>query len=315
MISALSIEVAAGFSLALLGAGAYLMRGSSNERRVDDRLSALAAGTLGRPTAATAAAKVRPGDAVKVIAGLGQSVLKSGIVSGQTVEAVQRSLEGAGIRNRNALGAFVAAKLMLAVGVPLVLFIVLHRFQMAGMMRNVLIGGGAVAGLLAPDYFVRSLRKRYQHNIASGLPDALDMLVMCAESGLSLEPAMQRVGAEIHQAHPAIGSEIQLTCSEFQISPDSHAVLEHFSERTGVPEVRRVVATLQQTLQYGTPLAEALRVLSAEMRQEMLTRFEEKAAKLPVLLTLPMILFILPTLFMIVGGPAVIQAMHIFSNR
>lgn len=315
MISALSIEVAAGFSLALLAAGAYLMRGSSNERRVDDRLSALAAGTLGRPTAAGGAAKVRPGDAVKVIAGLGQGILKSGIVSGQTVEAVQRNLEGAGIRTRNALGAFVAAKLMLAVGVPLVLFIVLQRFDMASMMRNVMIGGGAVAGLLAPDYFVRSLRKRYQHNIASGLPDTLDMLVMCAESGLSLEPAMQRVGVEIQQAHPAIGGEIQLTCSEFQISPDSHAVLEHFSERTGVPEVRRVVATLQQTLQYGTPLAEALRVLSAEMRQEMLTRFEEKAAKLPVLLTLPMILFILPTLFMVVGGPAVIQAMHIFSHR
>ena len=140
------------------------------------------------------------------------------------------------------------------------------------------------------------------------------MLVMCAESGLSLEPAIQRVGLEILSAHPAIGAELMLTSGEFQISTDSAAVLDNLGERTGIPEVRRVVATLSQTLQYGTPLAEALRVLSAEMRQEILTRFEEKAAKLPVLLTLPMILFILPTLFMIVGGPAVLQAMRLFAK-
>jgi len=138
------------------------------------------------------------------------------------------------------------------------------------------------------------------------------MLVMCAESGLSLEPAIQRVGQEIQAAHPAVGAELLLTSAEFQISTDSHKVLENLGDRTGIAEVRRVVATLSQTLQYGTPLAEALRILSAEMRQEILTRFEEKAARLPVLLTMPMILFILPTLFMVVGGPAIIQAMKLF---
>jgi tight adherence protein C len=207
---------------------------------------------------------------------------------------------------------FVAAKLMLAVAMPLVAFVLTHRFGIDGVMRTVMLGAAGVGGLLAPDYVVRSLRKKYQLAVANGLPDSLDMLVMCAESGLSLEPAIQRVGQEISTAHPAIGAELLLTSAEFQISTDSAKVLDNLGERTGIPEMRRVVATLSQTLQYGTPLAEALRILSAEMRQEILTKFEEKAAKLPVLLTMPMIMFILPVLFMVVGGPAVIQAMKLF---
>ena len=158
------------------------------------------------------------------------------------------------------------------------------------------------------------MRKRYQGALDRGLPDALDMMVMCAESGLSLEPTIQRVGEEIEPAHPAIAAELKLTSQEFQMSSDSHVVLANFGERTDLTSVRRVCATLSQTLQYGTPLSEALRVLSGEMRQEMLTRFEEKAARLPVLLTVPMILFILPSLFLIVGGPAVMQVLNLMRH-
>jgi tight adherence protein C len=314
MISIFAIRLGAGISLTLMGVGGFLLRSVWQDQRADGRLNALAAGNLGMRSTTDAGPKVNPRDAIRMLAGVGQGILKSGVVSGQTVDAVQRSLEAAGIRNRNAVGAFVAAKLMLAVGLPLFLFIVVHGMDITALMRNMMLGAAGVAGLLAPDYFVRSLRKRYQTAIAEGLPDTLDMLVMCAESGLSLEPAIQRVGVEIQSAHPAIGNELMLTAGEFQISTDSHQVLDNLGERTAIPQVRRVVATLQQTLQYGTPLAEALRVLSAEMRQEILTRFEEKAARLPVLLTMPMILFILPVLFMIVGGPAVLQAMRIFSK-
>jgi tight adherence protein C len=307
------LQVGTGVSLTLFGIGGFLLRSVMREHRTDLRLRMMSTGGTVREVEASGT-KVNPKDALKMLAGLGQGILKSGVVSGQTVDAVQKSLEGAGIRNRNAVGAFVAAKLMLAVGIPLVLFVALHGVEMDKLVHNMLLGGGGVIGLLAPDYFVRSLRKRYQTAIAEGLPDTLDMLVMCAESGLSLEPAIQRVGLEIQNAHPAIANELMLTAGEFQISTDSHAVLDNLGTRTGIPQIKRVVATLQQTMQYGTPLAEALRVLAAEMRQEILTRFEEKAARLPVLLTMPMILFILPVLFMIVGGPAVLQAMRIFSK-
>lgn len=303
-----------GFGVAVsaitLLAGGLLMRQTSIDKRIDTRLRDVQTGRVGAASRQDSGATAR--DAMRMIAGVGQGILKSGVVSGQTVEALTRSLEEAGIRNRNAVGIFVAAKLMLAVAMPLVAFVLSHRFGVEGMMRTMMLAAAGVAGLLAPDYVVRSLRKKYQGSVANGLPDALDMLVMCAESGLSLEPAIQRVGTEIQPAHPAIAAELLLTANEFQISSDSHKVLDNLGERTGIPEMRRVVATLSQTLQYGTPLAEALRVLSAEMRQEILTRFEEKAAKLPVLLTMPMILFILPVLFMVVGGPAVIQALKLF---
>jgi tight adherence protein C len=178
-------------------------------------------------------------------------------------------------------------------------------------IRNAVVMGAGIAGLLLPDFCLNQVRKRYQTAIDRGLPDSLDMMVMCAESGLSLEPTIQRVGEEIEPAHPKIAGELKLTSQEFQMSSDSHTVLTNLGDRTDLNSVKRVCSTLSQTLQYGTPLSEALRVLSSEMRTEMLTRFEERAARLPVLLTVPMILFILPSLFLIVGGPAVMQVIKL----
>lgn len=311
MIANHLLEIGVGVSLVMVVAGGVLMRQLAMDKRIEMRMRDVQAGRVGS-AARDEPGGARPKEAMRVLAGLGQGILKSGVVSGQTVDSLTKSLEEAGIRNRNAVGIFVAAKLMLAVAGPLIAFVLAHRFGIEGVMRTVMLGAAGVGGLLAPDYVVRSLRKKYQLAVANGLPDSLDMLVMCAESGLSLEPAIQRVGQEISAAHPAIGAELLLTSAEFQISTDSARVLDSLGERTGIPEMRRVVSTLAQTLQYGTPLAEALRVLSAEMRQEILTKFEEKAAKLPVLLTMPMIMFILPVLFMVVGGPAVIQALKLF---
>ncbi|MCW3475822.1 type II secretion system F family protein [Limobrevibacterium gyesilva] len=312
MIPQFVVSLGVGASLVMLGAGALLMRYAARQRRVDARLEQARAGHIG--AAASTATVASPRQALKMIAGMGQGILRSGILSSQTVDSLQQSLYRAGIRGGNAVAVFVAAKIVLAVVLPVAVFLLLHNAIANPIMRNVLLAGAAVGGLLAPDYVVSALRKRYQAAIADGLPDALDMLVMCAESGLSLEPAIQRVGTEIQSAHPAVGTELLITSSEFQISSDSSAVLYSLGERTGLAEVKRVVATLAQTLQYGTPLAEALRVLSAELRQEILTRFEERAARLPVLLTLPMILFILPSLFMVVGGPAMLQAVRLFKH-
>jgi tight adherence protein C len=309
MIAGNVIHLGIGASLMMFGAGGLLMLQNARQRRIDIRLEQIRSGHVGKDTATTA---VDPREALKMIAGMGQGILRSGIISGQTIQALQKSLEGAGIRSANAVAVFVATKIVLAVVLPIIAFLLLHNVIETPVTRNMMLAGAAVCGLLSPDWVVGSLRKRYQRAIANGLPDALDMLVMCAESGLSLEPALSRVGAEIVSAHPAVGTELMITSSEFQISTDSQAVLLNLGERTGLAEVKRVVATLAQTLQYGTPLSEALRVLSAEMRQEILTRFEEKAAKLPVLLTMPMILFILPSLFLVVGGPAILQAIRLF---
>ena len=311
MIDSFILRVALGTSAVMTVAGVALIRIVARQRRIDMRFAHVREGRS-PGSAAVTQAKPAPIDPLRMIVSFGQGILRSGVVSSQTVASLQSNLEAAGIRGRNAVALLISSKIILAVMLPLAMFIMIHDVVSTPVIRNMLLVLAGALGLVGPDYVVRSLRKRYQAGVSAGLPDTLDMLVMCAESGLSLEPAIQRVGVEIQSAHPQIAGELLLTASEFQISPDSQGALLNLAERTGLPDIKRVVATLAQTLQYGTPLAEALRVLSAEMRQEILTRFEEKAARLPVLLTLPMIMFILPSLFLVVGGPAILQAIRMF---
>ena len=125
---------------------------------------------------------------------------------------------------------------------------------------------------------------------------------------------MARVAIELRVVHPEMCDELETTVRELEMMSDSAQALMNLGQRTGLESLVRLTATLAQTMQYGTPLSEALRTLSNEMRTTALTAFEERAARLPVLLTMPMILFILPTVFMIVGGPAGIQIMRSFNH-
>jgi tight adherence protein C len=160
---------------------------------------------------------------------------------------------------------------------------------------------------------VRWRRKKYIQRVELGLPDALDLLMICSQAGLGLKAAIVRVANEMQVGTPAIGQELAMTATELEIM-DSRKALQNMGTRTGVEGLVRLSNTLLQSMQYGTPLTDSMRLLSAEMRTDTLTRFEAKAARLGVLLTLPMIVFILPCLFIIIGGPAAIQVMHIGSQ-
>jgi tight adherence protein C len=141
------------------------------------------------------------------------------------------------------------------------------------------------------------------------LPDGLDLLVICAEAGLSLDAALNRVSRELGLSSPDLADELGLTAVELGFLPNRRQALMNLTKRTNLPPIRGVVNTLVQTERYGTPLAHSLRVLSAEFREERMLKAEEKAAKLPATLTVPMILFILPTLFCVLIGPAIIQVL------
>jgi len=180
--------------------------------------------------------------------------------------------------------------------------------------RLALLAVFAAGGLLAPDMIVRRIRRGYVARLERHVPDALDLLVICAQAGLGLETAIERVAKEMHDSHREIAREFAFAAHELQMTADARQALTGLGRRTGLNSLKRLAATLSQSLQYGTPLSAALRTLSAEMRQEMLTRFEERAARLPVLLTLPMVVFILPCIFIIVAGPAVIRIMHAFGH-
>ena len=255
------------------------------------------------------AASQQMGGLLGIIGAIGSGVARSGRVSQQPLAALPRPRGASGRRGPRARGGFGGAKLLLLVSLPLLAFLVLERFHLSPLVRNVSIAGAALAGLLGPDWWVRRRHRQHLDAIQAGLPDALDLMVICAEAGLGFEPAINRVATEIRQSHPAISDEFGKTASELRVVSDSRVALVNMGTRTGLESIKRMTSMLVQTMRYGTPLGDALRVLSAEMRHEMLMRFETRAARLPVLMTIPMILFILPCVFLIVGGPAVIQVM------
>ena len=251
---------------------------------------------------------------LRPVARLGELIARSGLLSAKTLAELEGSLNMAGLHGRRGLSVFVGAKLLLLVGLPLVLFLLMGQIGWNPGYKLPLLGGAGVLGLLAPDKIVNGRRKAHLKALDQGLPDALDLMVICSQAGLGLEPAIERVGREIQVAHPVVAAEFQTVAHDLRLNVDRAAVLRGLGERTGLENIRRFATTLIQTMQYGTPLSDALRLLSTEMRQEMLTRFEARAAKLPVLLTLPMIVFILPCVFLVVGGPAMIQVMKSFSK-
>ena len=151
--------------------------------------------------------------------------------------------------------------------------------------------------------------------IKLALPDGLDLMVICAEAGLSLDATLARVSRELGNGSPELGEELAMTAAELTFLPDRRLAFDNLNARTNSDGIRAVVNTLQQTAKFGTPLAQSLRVLAAEMRTARMTRAEEKAARLPALLTVPMILFILPTLFIVLLGPAALGIIDTFAHR
>jgi tight adherence protein C len=248
------------------------------------------------------------------ISHLGQAILNSGLVPVATKGQLETMLRAAGVRGEQSVGVFFGAKMLTMIVLPVAMWFSIRNTGWSQLVVTLLPVATGVGGLLLPDFIVRQMRKRFIGRLLKGLPDALDMMVICAQAGLGLGPAIIRVADEMRQSYRDLSVEFSLTANELQIMSDTRIALHNLGQRTGLEGFRRLAMTLIQTIQYGTPLTDALRTLSAEMRQEALTAFEESAARLPTMLTLPMIIFILPCVFLIAGGPAVIQVMHSMSN-
>jgi tight adherence protein C len=165
------------------------------------------------------------------------------------------------------------------------------------------------AGRLGPGLLAANMAMRRLEAMASTLPDAIDLLVICAESGLSLDVALSRSGRELAPAAPALAAELQITATELNLLPNRADAFANLARRVPLPTIQALTDMLVQTERFGTPLAQALRVLAAEYRTGRLMRAEEKAARLPAMMTVPMIAFILPPLFIVLIGPAVINAL------
>jgi tight adherence protein C len=246
---------------------------------------------------------------LRFLSAFGMLIARSGLLSGKTLAEMTATLEAAGFRGGRGLGLFIGAKILLGVLVPLVVFVLLRNVGTSLLWEVVKVGGGCMVGLLLPETIATNIRNRHLTQVEAGVADALDMLVICADAGLALEAGLARVAQELDGLNPALAKELTQTSRELQIGSDMRQAMDSLGQRTGLSPLKRLATTLTQSLQYGTPLTAALRSLSAELRQEALVLFEERAGRLPTLMTIPMIIFILPCVFLIVAGPAIINVL------
>ncbi|HKM88095.1 MAG TPA: type II secretion system F family protein [Xanthobacteraceae bacterium] len=169
--------------------------------------------------------------------------------------------------------------------------------------------GAAYFGMLSPNLFLKNKIQRRQLSIKRAFPDALDLLLICVESGMSVEAAFRKVSEEIGSQSIALAEELTLTTAELSYLPNRRQAYENLAQRVGLEGVRSVCLALQQSERYGTPLGTTMRVLAQENRDVRMSEAEKKAASLPPKLTVPMILFFLPVLFIVILGPAAIRVM------
>jgi tight adherence protein C len=228
---------------------------------------------------------------------------------------IERRLARLKVPPQYASRALVAIRLVAVVVLGVIAFLAaghVGAFARSTPLTLLVATGFSLAGWFLPAFVLRSMVKTRAKAVADGLPDALELLIVCVEAGLSLEDGIDRIIGELERAQPALAEELALTSADLKILPSRDQALANLAERVDMPTVRSLVATLSQTLRYGTPLAQALRVVAAELRNEALINLEERANRLPAIMTVPMMLFIMPSIFLIVGGPAALRLMDTF---
>jgi tight adherence protein C len=230
------------------------------------------------------------------------------MLQAEQLEKAQRKLMQAGIRSKDLAVVVIFARLVLPIvfgSTVIVGVYVLDWFPEWGPIKRYgLTAFSLIGSYKAPDIWLKNKISKRSNAVRKGLPDALDLLVICAEAGLTVDAAFNRVARELGKAYPELGDEFALTSIELGFLTDRRSAFENLANRIDLEAVRGVVTTMIQTEKYGTPLASALRVLAAEFRNERMMRAEEKAARLPAIMTVPLILFILPVLFIVILGPA-----------
>lgn len=235
-------------------------------------------------------------------------------------EGLEEKLHRAGLRGPAAVTTYYFYRFALPIGFGLAAFLYLsvfgfgERLGINGNQLLIAIVGSIVVGFYAPSIYISNRTGKRKEAIMRAFPDSLDMLLICVESGMSIELALQRVGIEISSVSVELGEELQITTAELSYLPDRRQAFENLAKRTNHPGVRSVAMALVQAEKYGTPLGQALRIMAKENRELRMQEAEKKAASLPAKLTVPMILFFLPVIFMVVMGPAMIQVSQLLAK-
>ncbi len=231
---------------------------------------------------------------------------------------VADKLAQAGYRGPRPISTFYffrfVSPFVLAAVVGFYLFVV-NDFGWSAMIRLCACFAGLLLGYYAPNLYISNAAAKRRESIVGAFPDALDLLLICVESGMSIEAAIQKVSAEIGGASIELAEELGLLTAELSYLPERRQAYEGLAKRTNHPGVKSVATAMIQAERYGTPLGAALRIMSKENRELRLSAAEKKAAALPAKLTVPMILFFLPVLFVVILGPAIIKVQDILSHK
>jgi tight adherence protein C len=232
-------------------------------------------------------------------------------------DTLAEKLIRAGLRGHAAqtMFYFYRAALPIGFGIAAALYVLFLGQEMTLQIKLATIVGGVAAGFYAPNMYLQNLADKRRTKIMQAFPDSLDMMLICVESGMSVEMALGRVGQEIAPASVELAEEFALTTAELSYLPERRQAYENLARRTNHPGVKAVAMAMTQAEKYGTPVGQALRVMAKENREMRLAEAEKKAASLPPKLTVPMIVFFLPVLFAVIIGPAMIQVNEILAKQ
>ena len=295
---------AAGFALQFLKGGAKAKRIKAVVSQHRGDLSRKQMEGLSRPSAIRQQ-KVKPH--VALINAILKTVNLQHLLQSDNV---RNELAQAGLRGRGVVAAYISTRVFMAIGagiVTLILVGLMKKFPYPDFVRFIFAGIGAVVGFDLPKLLLANTVQKRQQEMTDVFPDAMDLLTICVEAGLGIEGAFARVTEEIVDSSPILAQEFGLLSAELAFLGDRRQAYENFAKRTGMPSAKALSTALIQSEQYGTPVGVALKVLSQEKRHERMAEAEKKAAALPAKLTVPMIIFFLPVLFIVVIGPAAMQ--------
>ena len=244
-----------------------------------------------------------------------RAVERLDLLKDKRADQFREKLVQAGWRGKNALIIYVFLRfvMLLASIIGAILFLYIFPvFDISNIAKLAATLGAVLTGMYVPNLITSKAIEQRQDKIAKAMPDGLDLLLVCAEAGLSFEAALDYVANETNQTLPEFSDEISQTLIELKFVPDRRLALQNLARRVPISDMQSFTNTLIQTERHGTPLSEALRVMSEDMRTKRMMKAEEKAARLPAVLTIPMLVFILPALFVVIVGPAALDIIDVF---
>lgn len=234
------------------------------------------------------------------------------LLRGNAADQTTRKLRQAGYYARDASVVYVFVKLALPLGLGFMMLVLMSFvIEVPEDLVLPLCVGGVLAGFVLPDAYLKNKAAKRREILNYVLPEGLDLLTICVEAGLSIDAAFRRVSREMQGSMPELATEFDMTAIELTYLPDRQQALENLASRSNSAAIAALVNALRQTEKYGTPLAGSLRILSQEFRQTRASKAEEKGARMPALMTVPLMVFILPTLITVLVAPAILQVLQL----